>query len=216
MSELTFNLLRLGYLLLLWLFVFSAVAVLRRDISIRGRSAATKADEEPGSAAWVNPSEAPITNEVPASPSPVPSGGWPGNQVSVPVPTPATSAPIVVGPGAAASGAPVSPPPEPIVVGPPRQPRYLSITTGALAGSMLPLTGLPITIGRAASNTLVFDDDYASGHHARLYPAAEGWVVEDLNSTNGTFLGGAPLTGAAVLPVGVPVTIGHSTFELVM
>jgi pSer/pThr/pTyr-binding forkhead associated (FHA) protein len=81
---------------------------------------------------------------------------------------------------------------------------------------MLPLSGQPITIGRAAGNTLVFEDDYASSHHARLFQAAEGWVIEDLNSTNGTFIEGAPLTGAALLPVGVPVTIGHSTFKLVV
>lgn len=130
--------------------------------------------------------------------------------VSPPLPVPAPGPVVVVGPGTSAQAAP-----EPIVVGS-KQPKYLAITSGALAGSMLPLTSLPITIGRAPSNTLVIEDDYASSHHARLYPTAEGWVVEDLNSTNGTLVNGAPLTGAVLLPVGVPVSIGHSQVKLVV
>jgi hypothetical protein len=223
MSELTFNLLRFGYLLLLWVFVLSAVAVLRRDISVRGHASTPRPAPETPSGAWVTPG-APTTGPIPEVSGPVggPAVGpvWTGGPPSIagaPIVVGQPAAPIVVGQQSA-----------PIVVGPaavtpaatkpaaPLEPKYLSITSGALAGSMVPLTGQPISIGRAASNTLVFDDDYASGHHARLYPSVEGWVVEDLNSTNGTFIDGAPLTGAALLPIGVRVTIGHSNFKLVV
>ena len=47
-------------------------------------------------------------------------------------------------------------------------------------------------IGRAPECTLVLDDDYASGRHARLFPQDGEWFVEDLGSTNGTFLGARP------------------------
>ena len=47
----------------------------------------------------------------------------------------------------------------------------------------------PVTLGRADESTLVLTDDYASSHHARLAPGDGAWVVEDLGSTNGTYLG---------------------------
>jgi len=211
MSELTFNLLRLGYLLLLWFFVFSAVAVLRRDLTAKSRAAGRSRDDA-GAGPWVNPAELSTTPPNPLATPNVGAAAGPPLVVVEPKPAAPQGAPIVVGPGAN----PTPPPPEPIVVGP-KVPKYLAITDGALAGSMLPLTaGLPITIGRAPSNTLVIEDDYASGHHARLYPSDKGWVIEDLGSTNGTFVDNAPLLGSMVLPIGTPVTIGHSAFKLVM
>jgi pSer/pThr/pTyr-binding forkhead associated (FHA) protein len=94
------------------------------------------------------------------------------------------------------------------------QPRTLTVTAGSLQGTTLDLGEAPITLGRAADNTLVLDDDYASGHHARLRPYDGGWLVEDLGSTNGTFLDKAKVTAPTPVPVGVPVRIGKTALEL--
>ena len=94
------------------------------------------------------------------------------------------------------------------------QPRTLTVTAGSLQGTTIDLAEAPITLGRAADNTLVLDDDYASGHHARLRPYDGGWLVEDLGSTNGTFLDKAKVTAPTPVPVGVPVRIGKTALEL--
>ena len=93
-------------------------------------------------------------------------------------------------------------------------PRNLVVTAGAHEGTMIELGATPITIGRSAENTLVLDDDYVSSRHARLYPHEGSWVVEDLGSTNGTYLDRTRLTTAMVLPVGSPVRIGKTVLEL--
>jgi pSer/pThr/pTyr-binding forkhead associated (FHA) protein len=92
--------------------------------------------------------------------------------------------------------------------------RTLAVTTGPLAGTTLPLGAEPITIGRADSSTLVVADDYVSTNHARLVPRDDSWVLEDLGSTNGTFLDRAKVTGPTPVPVGVPIRIGKTTLEL--
>ena len=92
--------------------------------------------------------------------------------------------------------------------------RTLAVTTGPLAGTTLPLGGEPITIGRADSSTLVVADDYVSTNHARLVPSADSWVLEDLGSTNGTFLDRTKVTAPTPVPIGVPIRIGKTTLEL--
>ncbi len=94
------------------------------------------------------------------------------------------------------------------------QPKTLTVTAGSLAGTTIELAGAAITLGRAADNTLVLDDDYASSHHARLRPYDGGWLVEDLGSTNGTFLDKAKVGAPTPVPVGVPVRIGKTALEL--
>ncbi len=94
------------------------------------------------------------------------------------------------------------------------QPRTLAVTAGPLSGTTLPLSEETITVGRAADNTMVLDDDYASSHHARLRPFDGGWVVEDLGSTNGTFLDKAKVVAPTPIPIGVPVKIGKTVLEL--
>lgn len=156
MSELLVTILRLGYLALLWIFVLSAIAVLRRDIygtRIFARGS-------------VHPSKAPA-----------------------PAPKPA--------PARTSSG-----------------PLRLHITGGRLSGTTMALGTTSITIGRDPSCTLVLDDTYASTRHARIYPEAGTWYVEDLGSTNGTFIGSQQLFGSAPLPVGTPVRIGQTVIEL--
>jgi pSer/pThr/pTyr-binding forkhead associated (FHA) protein len=94
------------------------------------------------------------------------------------------------------------------------QARQLVVTEGPLAGTTLELAGTPILLGRAQEATLVLEDDYASGRHARLFPQGTRWFIEDLGSTNGTFLGGNALTRALPVELGVPVRIGKTVIEL--
>ena len=67
--------------------------------------------------------------------------------------------------------------------------RTLVVTQGSLQGTTINLGQAPILIGRAPECTLVLEDDFASGRHARLSLQQGTWMVEDLGSTNGTFLG---------------------------
>jgi pSer/pThr/pTyr-binding forkhead associated (FHA) protein len=92
--------------------------------------------------------------------------------------------------------------------------RQLIVTHGALAGTRVSLDGRPILIGRADDSTLVLDDDYASTRHARLAFSAGDWFVEDLGSTNGTYLDRAKVTGPTRVPPGVPIRIGKTVIEL--
>lgn len=94
------------------------------------------------------------------------------------------------------------------------QARSLVVTEGPLRGTTLELASSPILLGRAQEATLVLEDDYASGRHARLFPQGSRWFIEDLGSTNGTFLGGAQLTRAQPVEPGVPVRIGKTVIEL--
>ncbi|MFV0405313.1 MAG: FHA domain-containing protein [Propioniciclava sp.] len=66
-------------------------------------------------------------------------------------------------------------------------PSRLRITTGKQAGLTMTL-GESLTIGRASDCQLILDDDYVSTHHARITRSPHGYQVEDLGSTNGTFL----------------------------
>jgi pSer/pThr/pTyr-binding forkhead associated (FHA) protein len=90
----------------------------------------------------------------------------------------------------------------------------LVVTEGELAGTVIPLDVNQVTIGRAPDSTIVIDDDYASSRHARIYPSEGTWVVEDLGSTNGTWLDRSRITTPTVLPVGVPLRVGRSTLQL--
>jgi pSer/pThr/pTyr-binding forkhead associated (FHA) protein len=108
--------------------------------------------------------------------------------------------------------------------GPARQPRparggrgtpsALLVTGGPLAGTTIRLSEQQITIGRANDATLVLADDYASTRHARLFPQNGEWIVEDLGSTNGTYLDRQKVTRPTPVPLGVPVRIGKTVLEL--
>jgi len=123
---------------------------------------------------------------------------------ATPTPKPAASAP-----------APVT---EPVVRADPAAtattPTRLVITSGPREGVEIDLPAEQLTIGRSSESGLVIRDDYTSTHHARLMLWDQNWVIQDLDSTNGTFLDGTRVTQpTAVLP-GTPVTIGTTTFEL--
>jgi pSer/pThr/pTyr-binding forkhead associated (FHA) protein len=93
-------------------------------------------------------------------------------------------------------------------------PNQLLVTAGDLAGTSIPLAGQQITIGRANDATLVLNDDYASTRHARIFPQDGQWIVEDLGSTNGTFLDRQKVTQPVSVSVGVPIRIGKTVLEL--
>lgn len=93
-------------------------------------------------------------------------------------------------------------------------PRQLVVTEGSLKGTTIQLGQAPILIGRAPECTLVLEDDYASGRHARLSLQQGTWMVEDLGSTNGTFLGRNRVQDPVPVAPGVPVRIGRTVLEL--
>lgn len=90
----------------------------------------------------------------------------------------------------------------------------LIVTEGALAGTRIALTGKPILIGRANDSTLVLTDDYASTRHARISETNNVWYLEDLGSTNGTYVGQIKVNGPIPLEAGVVVRIGKTALEL--
>jgi pSer/pThr/pTyr-binding forkhead associated (FHA) protein len=93
-------------------------------------------------------------------------------------------------------------------------PRFLVVTEGGLGGVSIDLADQQITLGRANDATLVLNDDYASTHHARIFPQDGQWIVEDLGSTNGTYLDRQKVIRPTPVPVGVPIRIGKTVLEL--
>jgi hypothetical protein len=93
-------------------------------------------------------------------------------------------------------------------------PRFLVVTEGGLSGMSIDLTDQQITMGRANDATLVLNDDYSSSYHARIFPQDGQWFVEDLGSTNGTYLDRQKVARPTPVPVGVPIRIGKTVLEL--
>jgi hypothetical protein len=69
------------------------------------------------------------------------------------------------------------------------------------------------TLGRSGDADIVFSDRYASGLHARVYPRADRYFIEDMNSTNGTLLDGAPVIGEVEISDGAKIAIGDTSFR---
>lgn len=90
----------------------------------------------------------------------------------------------------------------------------LVITSGAKEGLEIDLPEEQLTIGRSHESGLVIRDDYTSTHHARLLRWPEGWVIQDLDSTNGTYLDGTRVHVPTAVPLNTPVKIGTTSFEL--
>jgi len=95
-----------------------------------------------------------------------------------------------------------------------RIPTMLTVTEGSLTGTTVSLMENGVLLGRNPECTLILDDDFASGRHARIFRREAGWFVEDLGSTNGTFLGSTKLTQPMPLEVGSILRIGKTIFEL--
>lgn len=150
MQGLILQLTRAGFLLLLWLFVWSVMRGLRADIAVGAPTGRARASSSP----------------------------------SLPR------------------------------LGRPKVARTLVVTQGPLSGTRITLGTQPILIGRADDSTLVLSDDYASNRHARLTPRGNDWYVEDLGSTNGTYLDRAKVSTALRVPLGTPVRVGKTVIEL--
>jgi pSer/pThr/pTyr-binding forkhead associated (FHA) protein len=162
MNALELTLIRIGFLVILWLFVIAAVGVIRTDLFGQTSSRVRRRSNAAAPIARPKPERAPAK--------------------------------------------------------PPRAsrtaPNTLLVTAGALAGTSLGLSDQQITIGRAGDATLVLSDDYASTRHARLFPQDGQWLVEDLGSTNGTYLARQMVTGPTPVPLGGPIRIGKTVLEL--
>ncbi|GAA1314212.1 antibiotic biosynthesis regulator FhaB [Nonlabens tegetincola] len=179
---------RIGFLLMLWFFIFSIVYALRSDLfgaparKLRSDSPAVQAQGSPVSqgaqAPTPAPSQAPAAATRQAQPVITPSGG--------------------ALPSAGATG----------------PARSLVITSGVATGTAIPLDEDFVTIGRSSDSTLVIVDEYTSTYHARLARSGSEWTLTDLDSTNGTLLNGEKVRKTVSVPTFTPVTIGKTTFEL--
>jgi pSer/pThr/pTyr-binding forkhead associated (FHA) protein len=124
------------------------------------------------------------------------------NPAPASAPAPATAAPVTSATSRTSSAA------KPAIA------TRLVITSGPKEGLEIELPSEQLAIGRSGESGLVIRDDYTSTHHARLLLWNEGWVIQDLDSTNGTFLDGSRVSLPTLIPLGAPVTIGTTTFEL--
>ena len=156
MSELTLTLIKLGFLAVLWLFVLSAVSVIRSDIfgtKVKAPARPTKQEQKPASKSKRNKTLR-------------------GN------------------------------------------PTKLQVVSGPNAGQSVPLGDKPILLGRGTDAAIRLDDDYVSTRHARFATNGEQWFVEDLGSTNGTYLGSQRLTSPTPIGIGIAVRLGKTIVEL--
>jgi hypothetical protein len=82
-------------------------------------------------------------------------------------------------------------------------------------GEVLPVNTAPVTLGRGAQNTVPLEgDEFVSAQHARVEARADGLWIEDLGSTNGTFVNGARVTTARRLLAGDVVRIGQTDLRV--
>ncbi len=171
MSQLSITLLRIGFLVLLWAMVLSAIAVLRADlygtrVTARGKGRRSRRQDDARAEKMAAPSRA--------------ATGIRAGSIS-------TKDPAVA---------------------------HLAVTGGPLKGTTIPLGAAPVLVGRASTCTLVIDDDYCSAKHCRIYPENGSWLVEDLGSTNGTYLGNQRVTDPVPFREGDVIRIGATALEL--
>ena len=70
------------------------------------------------------------------------------------------------------------------------------------------------TLGRDVNNAIVIEDPFASAEHAVLTYRGRSWYLEDLDSTNGSYVNGQPVEGIAVLGFGDEIQVGQVRFRL--
>jgi len=152
-------LIRFAYLAILWIFVLSAISVVRSDMFGARIESTPRADRRADKQA---------RRQAKARPSKRPRGA----------------------------------------------PTHVAITEGANAGETISLDLAPLLIGRGSDAAIRLDDDYVSTRHARIAASGDQWFVEDLGSTNGTYIGASRLTQPTTLQLGTQVRIGKTTLEL--
>ncbi|WP_300679561.1 FHA domain-containing protein [Nocardioides sp.] len=93
-------------------------------------------------------------------------------------------------------------------------PTHVYVVDGSNKGERVDLALAPILIGRGPDAAIRLDDDYVSTRHARIATNGDTWFVEDLGSTNGTYIGAVRLTQPTTLTLGTQVRIGKTILEL--
>ncbi len=159
MSELTLFLIRAAFLAILWIFVLSAISVIRSDMF---------------------GARVPESARGAAAPQSERKSGKPGK---------------------------------------PRKPRrgaptHLLVVDGDNPGARAELANAPLLIGRGSDAAIKLDDDYVSTRHARVAASGDEWFVEDLGSTNGTYVGPVRITQPTTIGLGVQVRVGKTILEL--
>jgi two-component system cell cycle response regulator len=93
----------------------------------------------------------------------------------------------------------------------PRSEAAVTVLRGENVGALYPLHGDEIVIGRSTDVGICLPDDSLSRQHARIRRSGVGYTIEDLGSTNGTFLDGERLDGPAALEDGSRIHLGSRT-----
>jgi pSer/pThr/pTyr-binding forkhead associated (FHA) protein len=93
-------------------------------------------------------------------------------------------------------------------------PTAVAIVEGANRGETVSLEQAPLLIGRGNDAAIRLDDDYVSTRHARIASSGDQWYVEDLGSTNGTYVGSSRISQATAIQLGTQVRIGKTILEL--
>jgi pSer/pThr/pTyr-binding forkhead associated (FHA) protein len=155
MSELTLFLIRIAYLAILWIFVLSAISVVRSDMfGARVPERARVAD--------------PRATKKANRPPPKRRGS----------------------------------------------PTHVLVVEGDNIGQRAELDAAPILIGRGSDAAIRLDDDYVSTRHARIAVSGDQWFVEDLGSTNGTYIGTVRINQPTTITLGTQVRVGKTIIEL--
>lgn len=94
------------------------------------------------------------------------------------------------------------------------EPTTVVIVEGRSKGAITALSSAPILIGRGSDARIKLDDDYVSTRHARIARSADQWFVEDLGSTNGTYVGSRRITQPTIIGLGSQIRIGKTILEL--
>jgi pSer/pThr/pTyr-binding forkhead associated (FHA) protein len=155
-SELTLFLIRFAYLAILWIFVLSAISVIRSDMF----GARVPETARGGAAPARGKSKAKTPSRRRGSPT------------------------------------------------------HLIVVEGDNTGARAELEDAPLLIGRGSDAAIRLDDDYVSTRHARVAASGDEWFVEDLGSTNGTYVGSVRITQPTTIGLGIQVRIGKTILEL--
>ena len=193
-SELTLVLLRVLFLVVLWAFVFIVIYAVRSDLF---GGPVRRLDDKAGK----RERAVPFTTEAQPTLQPVAAG------------SDAPTEQVALG-GTGGAGAASAPHPSWRPGTPATGDVRLVVTSGPKAGQEIALGRDPLTIGRSPDSGLVIRDEYTSTHHARLMRWQDQWMLQDLDSTNGTFLDGSRVTVPTPVDLGASIRVGTTTFEL--